>query len=259
MNLKSPLSSFSYKLFNPYTYPVLKQLGMLIISILLLSQTLSTFESSYRIIGFSIGYLLMVTLLVSHLLRQRTIFEMTKTGSIVYSLFVLSIYLTHIVSSMVVLLDNKGLESILNENIELAKFIYFMVCFAQPIILPVPEMVTVVAGSAALGSLSAFILGFLGAVLGILTMFYLSRTFGMKVVQRLVNEKQLEQYHRSVRKNEMWILGLLFIIPVLPDEIICVGAGISGVKANRFITIALLSKLVTTFSLAYSLQLTDLF
>ncbi|MBN3555841.1 VTT domain-containing protein [Fictibacillus nanhaiensis] len=158
-----------------------------------------------------------------------------------------------------VTIDNKGLETILNEKMELAKLIYFSVCYAQPIILPVPEIVTVVAGSAALGPFTAFILGFMGAVLGIFTMFYLSRIFGMKMVHRLVNEKQLDQYHRFVKKNETWILILLFIVPVLPDEIICVGAGVSGVKVKRFVLIAVLAKLLTTFSLAYSLRLTDIF
>jgi uncharacterized membrane protein YdjX (TVP38/TMEM64 family) len=258
MNLKSQLNTASYKIINQNIYSFLKQLGMLSLSLLLLSQSLSTLNQSYRTFGLIIGYSLVIVSAVSYFLKKRTIFEMIRTASIVYSVLVAAIFLTHFMSSMIVTIDNKGLETILNENMEIAKLIYFAVCYAQPIILPVPEIVTVVAGSAALGSFSAFILGFTGAVLGILTMYYLSRTYGMKVVERLVNEKQLEQYHRFVKKNEMWILLLLFIIPVLPDEIICVGAGISGVKVKRFMIIAVLSKLVTTFSLAYSLRLTEI-
>ncbi|MET3728083.1 putative membrane protein YdjX (TVP38/TMEM64 family) [Fictibacillus halophilus] len=259
MNLKSHLNTASYKIMNQYTYSLFKQLGMLVLSLLLLSQSLSTLDQSYRTFGIIIGYTLVLISFVSYFLKKRTIFEPIRTASIVYSILVSAIFLTHIMSSMIVTIDNKGLETILNENMELAKLIYFAVCYAQPIILPVPEIVTVVAGSAALGSFTAFILGFTGAVLGILTMFYLSRTYGMKVVERLVNEKQLEQYHRFVQRNEMWIMVLLFIVPVLPDEIICVGAGISGVKAKRFMIIAVLSKVVTTFSLAYSLRLTEIF
>jgi uncharacterized membrane protein YdjX (TVP38/TMEM64 family) len=259
MNLKSQINTASYKIFNQYTYRFFKQLGTLALSLLLLSQSLTTLDQSYRTIGLIIGYTLVLVSFVFYLLKKRTIFEAIRTASTVYSVLVASIFLTHIMSSMMVTIDNKGLEAILNENMELAKLIYFAFCYAQPIILPVPEIVTVVAGSAALGSFTAFILGLTGAVLGILTMFYLTRTYGMKVVERLVNEKQLQHYHQFVKKNEMGILILLFIVPVLPDEIICVGAGISGVKAKRFMLVAVLSKLVTTFSLAYSLRLSEIF
>ncbi|WP_416728786.1 TVP38/TMEM64 family protein [Fictibacillus sp. JL2B1089] len=259
MNLKMQRSTFSYKIVNPDRYGFITHLGILFISIYLLSQSLATFEPMYRTILLIAGYSVIILLITSYILKRETFFEKMKTISIVYSIIMAAIFLTYSMSRIVVTIDNKGLETILNENMELAKLIYFSVCYAQPIILPVPEIVTVVAGSAALGPFTAFILGFMGAVLGILTMFYLSRTFGMKLVQRLVNEKQLDQYHRFVKKNETWILILLFIVPVLPDEIICVGAGVSGVIVKRFVIIAVLGKLLTTFSLAYSLRLTELF
>ncbi|WP_372464711.1 hypothetical protein [Peribacillus frigoritolerans] len=47
----------------------------------------------------------------------------------------------------------------------------------------------------------------------------------------------------------------MFIIPILPDEIICLGAGIGGVSFRRFILIASLSKLLTVSSLSYSVDL----
>ncbi|MBH0160382.1 TVP38/TMEM64 family protein [Fictibacillus sp. 26RED30] len=259
MNLKMQRSTFLYKIVNPDRYGFITHLGILLVSIYVLSQSLATFEPSYKTIFLIIGCSVIFLLIASYSLKWDTFFGKMKTVSIVYSLLMTAVFLTYGLSSLIVTLDNKGLETILNENMELAKLIYFSVCYAQPIILPVPEIVTVVAGSATLGPFTAFILGFIGAVLGILTMFYLSRTFGMKMVQRLVNEKQLDQYHRFVKKNEMWIIVSLFIVPVLPDEIICVGAGVSGVKTRRFIMIAVLAKLVTTFSLAYSLRVTDLF
>ncbi|MGM0803800.1 MAG: hypothetical protein ACQET8_03620 [Bacillota bacterium] len=45
---------------------------------------------------------------------------------------------------------------------------------------------------------------------------------------------------------------LIIIIPVLPDEIICIGAGLSGVRFKRFLPIATISKLFTTTTFAYS-------
>lgn len=48
---------------------------------------------------------------------------------------------------------------------------------------------------------------------------------------------------------------LLFIIPILPDEIVCIGAGISKVNLKKFLIIALLSKSIIFFTLVYAVEL----
>ena len=59
----------------------------------------------------------------------------------------------------------------------------------------------------------------------------------------------------TIKKNETLVILMLFILPILPDEVICVGAGLAGIDAYKFIGIAALSKLITSFSLSYSLKL----
>lgn len=151
--------------------------------------------------------------------------------------------------------DVRQLETLLHANISTAKLIFWVICFIQPIALPLPEPVTVLAGSAVLGSFTAFILAFTGTSAGIITMFFAARVGGMKIVSKLVSQKQLAQYHEYVEKSEVIVLAALFIFPILPDEIICVGAGLSGVSVRRFMIIGIFCKLVTSFSLAYSLEL----
>lgn len=45
--------------------------------------------------------------------------------------------------------------------------VYFILCVLQPICLPIPEMVTVLWGSVEIGPIKSFILGVVGAILGI--------------------------------------------------------------------------------------------
>lgn len=47
---------------------------------------------------------------------------------------------------------------------------------------------------------------------------------------------------------------MLFILPILPDEIICIGSGLAKLNGYKFIGIAAISKLITSISLAYSLE-----
>jgi uncharacterized membrane protein YdjX (TVP38/TMEM64 family) len=158
-------------------------------------------------------------------------------------------------ANFLVMTDAKGLESVVGGNTLLGKLLFLLICFLQPIVLPLPEAVTIPAGSAVFGSFTAAYLSFFGTISGIAVMFLIARHGGQKLVLKLVKEKHLRSYQQYVEKNETAILFLLFIIPVLPDEIICLGAGIGGVSFSRFLLIASLSKLMTASSLSYSVEL----
>lgn len=141
--------------------------------------------------------------------------------------------------------------------VKIMEVIYFILCFIQPIIVPTPEAVSVMGASIALGSLKAFTIGLMGTVFGIIFMYLISKKLGAKFINRLVNEKQLERYKKYIQRNELLLTGIMFIFPVLPDEIVCVGAGIVGINFKTFIIIAILSKTITIFSYAYSIKIAE--
>jgi uncharacterized membrane protein YdjX (TVP38/TMEM64 family) len=178
--------------------------------------------------------------------------KITKVAHFTVLIFVLLLFLVYYLTKFLVLTDMYGMENMLREHEATAQLIFFFVCMAQPIILPIPEAVTLPAGSAVFGPFTAAYLGFMGTMAGIVLMFFIARIGGIKLVSRLVKEKHLRKYQDYMGKNETVILALLFIIPILPDEIICVGAGIGAVSFKRFFIIAAISKLFTTSLLAYS-------
>jgi uncharacterized membrane protein YdjX (TVP38/TMEM64 family) len=187
--------------------------------------------------------------------------EYLKITKLVLMFICILIFITFIIfyiTKFTVLTDVYGFEYVLTQNKSAAKLIFFLICFSQPIILPIPEAVTIPAGSAVFGPFAATLLGFCGTILGIIVMFFLARIGGKKLITKFIKEKHLNKYQEYVGKNETTILALLFIIPILPDEIICVGAGIGGVSFKRFLIIASVSKLLTSTLLAYSLHLAKL-
>jgi uncharacterized membrane protein YdjX (TVP38/TMEM64 family) len=178
--------------------------------------------------------------------------KITKIAHFTVLIFVVLLFLVYYLTKFLVLTDMYGMENMLREHESTAQLIFFFVCMAQPIILPIPEAVTLPAGSAVFGPFTAAYLGFMGTMTGIVLMFFIARIGGIKLVSKLVKEKHLRKYQNYMGKNETVILALLFIIPILPDEIICVGAGIGAVSFKRFFIIAAISKLLTTSLLAYS-------
>ena len=135
------------------------------------------------------------------------------------------------------------------------QIIYFMICFLQPIILPLPEPVTIMGGSTILGPLKGATIGFSGTILGIIVMFFIAKFARRSIINKIVDDEKLDKFNIYIQKNETLIILMLFILPILPDEVICIGAGLAKMNSYKFIGIAAISKLVTSISLAYSLEL----
>ena len=135
---------------------------------------------------------------------------------------------------------------------------YFITCFLQPIILPIPEPVTIMAGSATFGPLIGAIVGFFGTMAGIVVMFSITKYVGVNIASKMVDKKKLEKFNNYIEKNDTIIIVMLFILPILPDEVICIGSGIAKVNRFKFLIIAMISKLITSISLAYSIEIIKL-
>ncbi|MFE5429993.1 TVP38/TMEM64 family protein [Peribacillus simplex] len=193
--------------------------------------------------------------LVLIIMKKENYLKLTRLALVYLSIFLIIICLIFYTTKFLVLTDGIGIGSVLGGNPLLSKLLFLLICFLQPIILPLPEALTVPAGSAVFGSFTATYLSFFGTISGIAVMFLIARSGGQKLALRLVKEKHLQSYQKYMQKNETAILFLLFVIPILPDEIICLGSGISGVSFSRFILIASLSKLMTASSLSYSVEL----
>ncbi|WP_256941405.1 TVP38/TMEM64 family protein [Bacillus sp. EAC] len=229
------------------------------VSIFFLLEFLPTVVSIYKgLFTFAIMSILLLDFYLV-LSNHKKILKVTKIALVLILICISVVGLIFYITKFLVFADTYGVERILIDHISIAKLIFFTICFFQPIFLPIPEAVTLPAGSAVLGSFQGAYIGFLGSISGIVVMYFLARIGGLKLVAKFVKEKHLKRYQEYVSKNETIILTLMFIIPILPDEIICVGAGISKVSFKRFIIIASISKLVTSSLLSYSVYLAKLF
>ncbi len=165
----------------------------------------------------------------------------------IYFLIIIIFYVTH----LMVLFDYQNLVDLLVQNSDYALLIFMGICFLQPIMLPLPEFVTIMAGSAVLGPWMTFIGSYVATSLGMITMFSIVRLGGLSIQKKKGNEKALQRYYHYVDKYGQWILIFLLVFPILPDEIICLGAGLSSMGFRRFVPIILVAKIFSSYMLSY--------
>ena len=141
--------------------------------------------------------------------------------------------------------DGTSLVVMLEQNLFMGKIIYFSLCFVTPYIIFMSEPFTIMTGNTVFSTFWAFALGYLGTIGGIISLFMLVRKKGNKYIKKLIKEKELEKYREFVGRNEGIYLAFLFVFPILPDGVICGGAGLSDIKWKKFVAIAFASKLFT--------------
>lgn len=184
----------------------------------------------------------------AYLHNKDKIYKVTKKISFYLINFTILISLINIVSTLAILFDQKALESLLVKNIYVGKWIYFLLSFLTPYIVVISEPLTIMSGNAVFDPFYGFIIGYFGTILGIFSLFMLFRKKGDKYISRFIKEKDLLRYKTFVAKNETLILLGLFIFPILPDGVICGGAGLSDIKWKKFLLISAISKGFTVAS-----------
>lgn len=204
-------------------------------------------------IMISVYTILILMYILAHFKRFYVLEKVIRIVNIGMTVVCLIVYISN--SFLININNNFSFEQILESYGNKAIFIYFIVSFLQPIILPLPEPVTIIAGSSVLGMFNGAFFGFLGTLLGIITMYFFVRVTGTKFIDKFINNQYIERFNKYIKRNELIVVLFLFILPILPDEAICIGAGLTNINPYKFISIATIAKLLTSFSLSYSFSI----
>jgi uncharacterized membrane protein YdjX (TVP38/TMEM64 family) len=111
---------------------------------------------------------------------------------------------------------------------------------ALDILLPIPSSVVSTAGGAGLGFFPGVIVSTLGMTLCCQLGYLLGRTCGLRMVRRIVVERDLETVSAHFRARGDWALAVRRPIPVLAEASVLF-AGVMRLNLRRFGVITLLS------------------
>lgn len=119
---------------------------------------------------------------------------------------------------------------------------YFALQFIQVIISPIPGNVTTVAGGMLFGFFYGFALSLGAVILGSIVAFLLGKAFGRPLVERIAGKAVVDKYMKSVSSRQRVVLIMMFLLPVFPDDILCLIAGLSAMRLPQFTLIMILTR-----------------
>lgn len=133
--------------------------------------------------------------------------------------------------------------------------VFFILCVLQPICLPVPETTTILTGTVTLGSHKAFFIGLIGIMTGIILMYKISFFLSKKFLKKFKQSPKYKTYKKYISHNPILTTGILFTVPIIPDEIICIGSALGEIPLKFIIPIAIFSKIISIGMITYSEQI----
>ena len=112
--------------------------------------------------------------------------------------------------------------------------VFFFLQFFQVTFLPVPSMLTTLAGALIFGPVGAFLVSAAGIILGSIVAFFIGRKFGVKLINWIAGPHDAAKFRgRMSRCKYLFCLMLLF--PFSPDDLLCLIAGTTTMSFRFFI------------------------
>lgn len=130
------------------------------------------------------------------------------------------------------------------------RFTFVLLQFLQVTFLPIPSTVSTLAGVLIYGPLEAALLSFAGIMLGSVLAFWLGRQFGRKLVEFMVGKSTCEKWTKFL-SNCKYSFFIMMLLPVFPDDVLCLVAGLTNMSWTFFIVTNVISRPLAIFTTCY--------
>ncbi|WP_159076939.1 TVP38/TMEM64 family protein [Halococcoides cellulosivorans] len=125
----------------------------------------------------------------------------------------------------------------------LAPVAYVGVQATQVLIAPIPGQVVAFVGGYLFGPVWGTALSLLGGAIGTALAVGIVRQVGRPFVERSVPTATLDRYDSLLDRRGRVTLFVLFVLPGLPDDVLCLLAGLTRIPVSHIVAIAVVGRL----------------
>lgn len=180
-----------------------------------------------------------------------------KTSKFIYVIYMLSSILVigYCILSKYGILETistvEGLKNYILSTKEKGIYIYIIIQALQVVILPIPAAIICIVGSLIYGPFLGGLYCSLGILIGSFLSFFIGKTFGYKIVAWIAGKENTDKYSAIIRKRGGFFLGLAFLLPMFPDDILCIIAGITNMKFKTFAWVTAITRPIGVICMSY--------
>lgn len=134
-------------------------------------------------------------------------------------------------------------------------FLFILIQIVQVVIPIIPGGISTVVGVLLFGPLQGFIYNYVGIALGSFAAFFLARRYGQDFILHVVPKKAYDRYIGKTKNQKAfnWFFALAIFMPVAPDDILVMLAGLTNMSWKKFSMIIIFLKPFTIAAYSYAL------
>jgi uncharacterized membrane protein YdjX (TVP38/TMEM64 family) len=112
----------------------------------------------------------------------------------------------------------------------------------QVVLAPIPGQVLAVVAGYLFGAWWGTLYNMIGITIGSSIAFWLSRRFGRAYVETIVHEEALASFDEISDDYGRTTLFLLFLVPGLPDDVLCFAGGLTEIPLRQLVVLAVIGR-----------------
>jgi len=114
---------------------------------------------------------------------------------------------------------------------------------AQVLLAPIPGQFVGIANGYLYGVWLGTLYSMVGLLIGTTLAMGLARRFGRPFVERLARPEQLERWDAVAQRRGAAFFFMVFLLPSLPDDLVCLIIGLSTLGIPRMVVLAMIGRL----------------
>ncbi len=133
------------------------------------------------------------------------------------------------------------LKSFINNSGKWALIVYIVILVSVLVLfcfVPLLNTALAILGIALFGSVPAFFANIIAIVFSSSILFFIGDKAGEKFVSRLIGKEALTSTQDRIHNKSKFWLPLLFVAPCIPDEAVCLIAGMTKIKFLPFLLLS---------------------
>jgi len=163
-------------------------------------------------------------------------------STLILAIFTWGYYLFAVLDLLKYLNDADAMRELIASTGIWSYVLFTLVQFLQVTFIPIPAIVTTLAGTVLFGAGTATILSLIGILTGSVVAFVIGDKLGERVVKWIAGEKALKKYGNLLYDKGKYIFFLMMLFPVFPDDVLCLIAGMTTMSYRYFLTTIILTR-----------------
>ncbi len=155
-------------------------------------------------------------------------------------LFVLGVVLTG--QSAWLLEDPAAVRDAVRSFGPLAPLAFVLMQAIQVVVAPVPGHVLAFAAGYLFGPVWGLVYSLAGATVGSYVAMRLARRYGRPWVERFVAPGLVASFDQAIEDYGLLAVFLVFLLPGLPDDVVCLAVGISGLDLRKALAVTVVGR-----------------